>query len=50
MREPTDMTREIYLSLTRAMVWCGDAITQEQREVAWAWVEDHAPQMEEMGG
>lgn len=35
--------------LLRALVWCGDQITQEQREVAWAWVEDARGNVEEMG-
>ena len=40
-----------YISLTlfRAMVWCGEEITPEQRDVAWTWVEDHTAQREEMG-
>ena len=35
--------------LLRAMAWCGDQITHEERELAWEWVEDHMEQQEEMG-
>lgn len=41
---------DISLTLLRAMVWCGEQITPEQRNTAWAWVEEHTAQREEMGG
>ena len=41
---------DISLTLLRAMVWCGPQISDEQRNAAWAWVEDHTAQREEMGG
>ena len=39
---------DILTTLFRALVWCGDQITQEQREAAWAWLDEHNP-YEEMG-
>ena len=41
---------DISLTLLRAMVWCGEQITPEQRHAAWAWVEENTGQREEMGG
>lgn len=41
---------EIALILKRALVWSGDQITAEQRELAWAWVEAREEYYDEMGG
>ena len=51
--EPT-MTDEripvrIHKTLLRALVWCGPQITDESREEAWAWVQEHGEPFEEMG-
>lgn len=40
---------DILTTLFRAIVWCGDQITDEQREAAWSWLEQHNDR-EEMGG
>ena len=40
---------DVSLILLRAMAWCGEQITHEEREKAWEWVEDHTAQREEMG-
>ena len=40
----------ISTTLLRALVWCGPQITEEQCNTAWAWVEEHTGQREEMGG
>ena len=39
----------IHKTLLRALVWCGSQITDEQREEAWAWVDEHGGPFEEMG-
>ena len=41
---------DISLTLLRAMVWCGEQISSEQRHAAWVWIEEHTAQREEMGG
>ena len=48
MPEPV-IPDDVSLTLLRAMVWCGGQITEEQRNKAWTWVEDHTAQREEMG-
>lgn len=48
-RETTPIPRDVATTLLRALVWCGDQITTEQREQAWAWVEDQRGPVEEMG-
>lgn len=35
--------------LLRALTWCGDQITQDEREAGWAWVENQRGNVEEMG-
>jgi hypothetical protein len=39
----------IHKTLLRALVWCGSQITDEEREAAWTWVEEHGEPFEEMG-
>lgn len=39
----------ILVTLQRALVWCGDQITSEQRNEAWAWLDERG-RYEEMGG
>lgn len=48
-RDKTLIPDDVSLTLLRAMVWCGGQITEEQRNIAWKWVEDHTAQREEMG-
>lgn len=40
---------DISQTLLRALIWCGEQITVEQQNIAWAWVEDNSAQQEEMG-
>lgn len=40
---------DIATTLLRGLTLCGDQITEQERERAWAWVEKHAEQYEEMG-
>ena len=44
-----EVPEDVALTLLRALTWCGEQITQEQREQAWAWVEDRRGNVEEMG-
>ena len=44
-RMPLDVAR----TLLRALVWCGNQITNEQRVRAWQWVEATRGPVEEMG-
>jgi len=46
---PDEVPEDVALILLRALTWCGEQITQEQREQAWAWVEDRRGNVEEMG-
>lgn len=43
------LPEDVATTLLRALVWCGDQITTEQREQAWAWVEGQRGNVEEMG-
>lgn len=43
MSEPEEIPRDILAILFRALVWCGDQITQEQQEKAWAYLEERNP-------
>lgn len=45
----TEIPEDIGFILLRALTWCGNQITDEQRERAWKWVEDHRGNVEEMG-
>jgi hypothetical protein len=45
-----EIPARIAITLKRALVWCGDQITMEQREDAWKWLDDNEEQYEEMGG
>lgn len=49
IRSAMQIPYDISLILLRALVWCGDQITPEQREKAWTWVEDARGPVEEMG-
>jgi len=42
---------DVETTLLRALVWAGLAVTEQEKETAWKWVEDHSdPNREEMGG
>lgn len=43
MNEPEMLPYDIAKTLFRALVWCGDQITEEDRENAWAYLEDRNP-------
>jgi hypothetical protein len=41
---------DIASTLFRALVWSGDAIGTEEREAAWAWLDERNPQWGEWRG
>lgn len=43
------LPQDVAIVLLRALAWCGDRITNEQRNQAWAWVEQARGPVEEMG-
>jgi hypothetical protein len=45
---PEPIPRDILTTLFRGLVHCGDQISDDQREQAWAWLEERNP-YEEMG-
>jgi hypothetical protein len=44
-----EIPETIAVPLMRALIFCGDQITDEQREAAWAWVDSRRGNVEEMG-
>lgn len=45
-----EIPEEVAIPLLRALTWCGNQITNEERELAWAWVDSRRGNVEEMGG
>lgn len=48
-REREEIPESVAIPLLRALTWCGEQITQEQREWAWEWVDSRRGNVEEMG-
>lgn len=45
-----EIPEDIAIPLLRALTWCGNQITDEEREEAWRWVDSRRGNVEEMGG
>jgi hypothetical protein len=45
----SEIPQDVAETLLRALVWCGQQITDDERETAWAWVDDRRGDVEEMG-
>lgn len=44
-----EIPQEVARILLRGLTWCGHEITDNERELAWAWVERNRGYVEEMG-
>ena len=44
-----EIPEDVAMPLLRALTWCGNQITEEQRERAWQWVDSRRGNVEEMG-
>lgn len=45
-----EIPEKIALTLLNALIWCGPAIKENDRDAAWHWVDSRRGNVEEMGG